>query len=109
MPLSISAILPAIAAAFVNAVHPSELVPTPSCASTTLAVILNALVGLYDANAIDFKPAIEAGALTVNEFVQDPEFGFVHKYICIRGFVPSSGVAKFALLVPPPSNPSAFT
>ncbi len=31
------------------------------------------------------------------------------RYICIRGREPSPGVAKFALLVPPPSCASAFT
>ena len=33
----------------------------------------------------------------------------VHRYICIRGFTPSGGVAKLALSMPPPSCASAFT
>jgi hypothetical protein len=33
----------------------------------------------------------------------------VHRYICIRGWLPSAGVAKFALSVPEPSWASALT
>ena len=45
------------------------------------------------------------GEFTTTSFTPLP----VQRYICIRGLTPSLGVAKFALSMPPPSWPSAFT
>ena len=97
----------------VNGSQPSLTVPgtvplptTPSFTSTTSSVMPAVEIAGLHAAARAPKVPTPAGVLTTTSWSGS---GADQRYICMRGFWPSRGVAKLALSVPPPSCASALT
>ena len=98
-----TAILSVISAAFVIVPHPSNSVPSVSLLRTKAKSFVNGVVGRTapkGASETFNFPAIFAGELIVSGFMSAVAGGF-HKYIAIRGALPSAGVAKVALFITP--------
>ena len=90
-----------------SASHASDVVPAPSLTSDNAPV-----TPVVFSAAPNSAPCRRIGTCSGSARDDDAVRAArrrVHRYICMRGFWPSPGVAKFALSVPPPSCASAFT